>query len=66
MLRAFSIPNTLPIVSSNRSEQWRLTAIGESEVVQLRHAKFFADDSDTHFNVWLSPRQIEEVKQLQS
>jgi predicted ATPase len=33
-------------------------ALGESEAVQLRHAQFFAEDSDAHFKDWLSPRQV--------
>lgn len=36
----------------------QLAAIGESEAVQLRHAQFFAEDSDAHFEAWLSPRQV--------
>ena len=32
-------------------------ALGETEVVQTRHAQFFAEDSDLQFKTWLSPRQ---------
>jgi predicted ATPase/DNA-binding winged helix-turn-helix (wHTH) protein len=36
----------------------QLAATGESEAVRLRHAQFFAEDSDTRFKIWRSPRQL--------
>ena len=35
----------------------QLAAIGEMEAAHLRHAQFFAEDSDVHFRVWRSVRQ---------
>jgi predicted ATPase len=36
----------------------QLAAIGESEAVRTGHARYFADDSDSNFKNWLSPRQL--------
>jgi predicted ATPase len=36
----------------------QLAATGQSEAVRTRHAQCFADDSDTNFKNWLSPRQL--------
>jgi predicted ATPase len=33
-------------------------ASGETEAIQLRHAQFFAMDSEAHFKIWLGPRQL--------
>jgi predicted ATPase len=35
----------------------QLAALGETELVQTRHAQFVAEDSDLQFKIWLSPRQ---------
>lgn len=35
----------------------QLVATGEAEAVRIRHAEYFADDSDAKFRIWLSPRQ---------
>ena len=37
----------------------RLAEMGEVGANSLRHAQFFADDSDAHFKKWLSPRQLD-------
>ena len=36
----------------------QLIATGEAEAVRVRHAGYFAADSDTKFKIWLSPRQL--------
>jgi predicted ATPase/class 3 adenylate cyclase len=33
-----------------------LSAIGESDAARLRHAQFFAQDSEIHFRIWRSPQ----------
>jgi predicted ATPase/DNA-binding winged helix-turn-helix (wHTH) protein len=33
-------------------------AIDEREAVRIRHARYFAEDSDAHFKIWHSPRQL--------
>lgn len=35
----------------------KLTASGESRSIRLRHANFFAAESDDHFRIWRSPNQ---------
>jgi predicted ATPase/DNA-binding winged helix-turn-helix (wHTH) protein len=35
----------------------RLSASGEGDTVRLRHARYYATDSDVHFAVWRSPNQ---------
>ena len=37
--------------------QEQLVAAGQAEMTYLQHARFFADDSDEKFKIWLSPRQ---------
>ncbi|MFB9268594.1 hypothetical protein ACFFWD_36670 [Bradyrhizobium erythrophlei] len=39
-------------------------AMGEGDTARLRHAQFFADDSDAYFKIWLSPRQPEAYQWL--
>jgi predicted ATPase len=34
-----------------------LAAIGESQAARQRHGRFFAADSDAHFQIWRTPRQ---------
>jgi tetratricopeptide (TPR) repeat protein len=34
------------------------TAMGEGEAIRIRHAQYFAEDSDAHFKIWRSPRQL--------
>jgi predicted ATPase len=36
----------------------QLATLGQIEAVRIRHARHFADDSDAHFKIWLSPRQL--------
>ena len=36
----------------------QLIATGEAEAVRVRHARYFATDSDAKFKIWLSPRQL--------
>lgn len=37
----------------------QLVASGEMDVCRQRHARYFADDSVTHFRQWRSPRQLQ-------
>ena len=39
-------------------------ATGGSEAARLRHAQYFAEDSDAHFKIWLSPRQRDAYQWL--
>ena len=36
----------------------RLSESGQADAVHLRHARYFAADSDAHFNIWRSPNQL--------
>jgi len=40
------------------------TAQNEDMAVRLRHARYFATDSDTHFAIWLSPLQGDAYRWL--
>jgi predicted ATPase len=37
----------------------RLHELGEATATRLQHARFFTEDSDANFRMWLSPRQLE-------
>ena len=42
----------------------QLAAAGENEAARLRHARFFADDAEARFKIWLSPRQLAAYESL--
>ena len=42
----------------------QLAAAGESEPTRLRHAQFFAEDSEARFKMWLSPQQLAAYESL--
>jgi predicted ATPase/class 3 adenylate cyclase len=44
--------------------QEQLGHIGEDETVRIRHAQYFAGDSDAQFAIWLSPRQFSAYQWL--